>query len=164
MVSSEEFKSQYPRKNPKAEFLIIDGYIDILLPSVSSGAAGVSAWSLSGALYKMLIINQNRQSQVCLILSLYVLPPSPASAISGSTNLPIIFKRTCVRLWELSSSITGTPEYKEAQRLQNQLALVDGFMQKIGVSGNPVCEGSILLTNRVVVCWNEDVAPQEVRV
>ncbi|KAK6212522.1 hypothetical protein LQW54_005106 [Pestalotiopsis sp. IQ-011] len=83
VTSSEEFKSQYPRTNPHSEFKIIDGYIDILLPSISSGAAG----------------------------------------------------KTCVRLWELANYPSNTPEYKEAQRLQNQLALIDGFMQKIGFAG-----------------------------
>jgi 4-hydroxy-2-oxoglutarate aldolase len=42
VVGSDEFKTKYPRKDPRAEFRIIDGYIDILLPSISSGAAGVS--------------------------------------------------------------------------------------------------------------------------
>ncbi|KAF7532632.1 hypothetical protein G7054_g7763 [Neopestalotiopsis clavispora] len=93
VTSSEEFKSQYPRISPHAEFRIIDGYIDILLPSISSGAAG---------------------------------------AISG---LPNLVPRTCVRLWELANYPSNTPEYKEAQRLQNELALVDGFMQKIGFAG-----------------------------
>ncbi|ETS78598.1 hypothetical protein PFICI_10660 [Pestalotiopsis fici W106-1] len=93
VTSSESFKSRYPRINPHAEFRIIDGYIDILLPSISSGAAG---------------------------------------AISG---LPNLVPRTCVRLWELANYPSNTPEYKEAQRLQNDLALVDGFMQKIGFAG-----------------------------
>jgi hypothetical protein len=43
-------------------------------------------------------------------------------------------QRVCVRLWELSGSITGTAEYIEAQRLQNIVALADGYAQKIGVS------------------------------
>lgn len=41
-MNSAEFKEKYPRKNPESEFRIIDGYIDILLPSIASGAAGVS--------------------------------------------------------------------------------------------------------------------------
>ncbi|KAI1374453.1 putative dihydrodipicolinate synthase [Hypoxylon crocopeplum] len=93
VVSSPEFKEKYPRRNPEVDFRIIDGYIDILLPSIASGAAG---------------------------------------AISG---LPNLVPRTCVRLWELANSPTGTPEYKEAQRLQNRIALADGFLQKIGFTG-----------------------------
>jgi hypothetical protein len=42
VVGGAAFRSKYPRKDPAAEFLIIDGYIDILLPSIASGAAGVS--------------------------------------------------------------------------------------------------------------------------
>ncbi|KAI1333867.1 putative dihydrodipicolinate synthase [Xylariaceae sp. FL0016] len=93
VVTSEGFKSQHPRADPKQEFLIIDGYIDILLPSISSGSAG---------------------------------------AISG---LPNLVPKLCVRLWELGNSPRGTKDYHEAQRLQNMLALVDGFMQKIGFAG-----------------------------
>jgi hypothetical protein len=44
-------------------------------------------------------------------------------------------QRTCVRLWELSGSIPGSDDFKEAQRLQAILALADGACQKIGVSG-----------------------------
>ncbi|KAK6086311.1 dihydrodipicolinate synthetase family protein [Seiridium cupressi] len=93
VVNTDEFMEKYPRKDPKGMFRIIDGYIDILLPSISSGAAG---------------------------------------AISG---LPNLVPRTSVRLWELSNYPSGTPEYREAQKLQNELALVDGFMQKIGFAG-----------------------------
>ncbi|XXH00256.1 GTP-binding protein [Hypoxylon texense] len=93
VVNSAEFREKYPRRNPESDFKIIDGYIDILLPSIASGAAG---------------------------------------AISG---LPNLVPRTCAKLWELSNSATGTPEYKEAQQLQNRIALADGFMQKIGFSG-----------------------------
>ncbi|KAI0378180.1 putative dihydrodipicolinate synthase [Hypomontagnella monticulosa] len=93
IVSSKEFKEKYPRKDPEVGFRIIDGYIDILLPSIASGAAG---------------------------------------AISG---LPNLVPRTCARLWELASSIPGTVEYKEAQHLQNRIALADGFLQKIGFAG-----------------------------
>lgn len=54
IVSSDEFKRKYPRKDPKAEFRIIDGYIDILLPSIASGAAGVGdricSWRRTAAL------------------------------------------------------------------------------------------------------------------
>ncbi|KAI0470543.1 putative dihydrodipicolinate synthase [Xylariaceae sp. FL0804] len=93
VVATEDFRSKHPRANPAQDFMIIDGYIDILLASIASGSAG---------------------------------------AISG---LPNLAPKTCVRLWELSSSVTGTPEYLEAQRLQHMLALVDGFMQTIGFSG-----------------------------
>ncbi|KAH9886818.1 putative dihydrodipicolinate synthase [Xylariomycetidae sp. FL2044] len=93
VVSSEAFKSKYPRKDPTQEFRIIDGYIDILLPSVSSGSAG---------------------------------------AISG---LPNLAPRVCVRLWEYANYPSNTVEFKEAQRLQNMLSLVDGFMQTIGFAG-----------------------------
>ncbi|KAI1776125.1 putative dihydrodipicolinate synthase [Hypoxylon cercidicola] len=92
VVNSAEFKEKYPRRHPESEFRIIDGYIDILLPSIASGAAG---------------------------------------AISG---LPNLVPRTCAKLWELSNSATGTPEYKEAQDLQSRIAMADGFMQKIGVN------------------------------
>jgi hypothetical protein len=34
----------------------------------------------------------------------------------------------------LSDPESGKADFKEAQRLQGMLALVDGFMQKIGVS------------------------------
>ncbi|KAH8655400.1 putative dihydrodipicolinate synthase [Xylariales sp. PMI_506] len=40
VVGTPEFKAKYPRKNPEQEFRIIDGLIDILLPSIASGAAG----------------------------------------------------------------------------------------------------------------------------
>ncbi|KAI2641375.1 hypothetical protein GGS26DRAFT_1875 [Hypomontagnella submonticulosa] len=40
IVSSVELKEKYPRKYPEIEFRIIDGYIDILLPSIASGVAG----------------------------------------------------------------------------------------------------------------------------
>lgn len=42
VVGSDEFKTKYPRKNPLQDFQVIDGFIDILLPSIASGAAGVS--------------------------------------------------------------------------------------------------------------------------
>ncbi|KAH7308436.1 putative dihydrodipicolinate synthase [Stachybotrys elegans] len=102
IVSSEEFRQKYPRKRSGDEFRIIDGFIDILLPSIASGAAG---------------------------------------AISG---LPNIAPRTCVKLWELSSSVPGTEEYKEAQRLQNLLALADGACQKIGIAGLKMLVHSVL--------------------
>lgn len=41
-VDDSEFQALYPRKNEQAPFQIIDGYIDILLPSIASGASGVS--------------------------------------------------------------------------------------------------------------------------
>jgi len=41
-VDAEDFRKRYPRSNSEQEFRVIDGYIDILLPSISVGAAGVS--------------------------------------------------------------------------------------------------------------------------
>ncbi|CAI6096252.1 unnamed protein product, partial [Clonostachys chloroleuca] len=93
VISTAEFQQKYPRQGQQTEFRIIDGFIDILLPSIASGSAG---------------------------------------AISG---LPNIAPRTCVRLWELSGSLPGSDDFKEAQRLQAILALADGACQKIGVSG-----------------------------
>ncbi|SPO04461.1 related to dihydrodipicolinate synthetase family protein [Cephalotrichum gorgonifer] len=94
VVSTPAFRQKYPRRRPDQEFQVIDGFIDILLPSIASGAAG---------------------------------------AISG---LPNFVPRTCVRLWELSSSsVPGTDDYREAQRLQGLLALADGACQKIGIAG-----------------------------
>lgn len=72
-----------------------------------------------------------------------LLPSKSVDALFVNTWL----KRTSVRLWELSNHATGTPEYREAQKLQNELALVDGFMQKIGV-------GALLLLNsRFITNW-----------
>ncbi|KAH8895534.1 putative dihydrodipicolinate synthase [Thozetella sp. PMI_491] len=95
VVNSPEFKASYPRKNPEQEFQIIDGFIDILVPSMASGAAG---------------------------------------AISG---LPNIVPRLCVKMWNLADLGTGpnSPEYKEAQRIQNVTALADGLAQGIGIPG-----------------------------
>lgn len=52
-MGSEDFRKRYPRSNPNQEFRVIDGYIDILLPSVSSGAAGVSIVLLSMGVFKL---------------------------------------------------------------------------------------------------------------
>ncbi|KAJ4420406.1 hypothetical protein N0V82_004395 [Gnomoniopsis sp. IMI 355080] len=40
VVASPEFKAQYPRCYPDQDFRVIDGFIDILMPSVACGAAG----------------------------------------------------------------------------------------------------------------------------
>jgi len=40
VVESEEFKKKYPRKVSTAPFLVIDGFIDFLLPSMASGSSG----------------------------------------------------------------------------------------------------------------------------
>ena len=42
-----------------------------------------------------------------------------------------------MRLWDLASSLPmpGSDDYLEARRLQNLVALTDGFAQKIGFSG-----------------------------
>ncbi|KAJ4369667.1 hypothetical protein N0V83_005429 [Neocucurbitaria cava] len=101
-VDDPKFQAMYARnwKVEKGEkgwgfFRVIGGYIDILMPSIASGAAG---------------------------------------AISG---LPNFAPRTCVRLWELASSlpVPGSTDYVEARRLQNVVAQTDGFAQKIGFSG-----------------------------
>ncbi|KAF2642720.1 putative dihydrodipicolinate synthase [Massarina eburnea CBS 473.64] len=100
-VDDLDFQTRYPRKwsvggdSAWSYFQVIDGYIDILMPSVASGAAG---------------------------------------AISG---LPNFAPRTCVRLWDLASSlpVPGSDDYLEARRLQNLVAQVDGVAQKIGFSG-----------------------------
>jgi hypothetical protein len=42
LLSTPLFRQKYPRRRPTDEFRIIDGFIDILLPSIASGAAGVS--------------------------------------------------------------------------------------------------------------------------
>ncbi|KAL1893743.1 hypothetical protein Sste5346_006244 [Sporothrix stenoceras] len=95
LVGEAEFAENHPRSNTGQHFQVIDGYIDILLPSISSGAAG---------------------------------------AISG---LPNVAPKLCVKLWELASSgaAPGSPEYKEAQRLQNVVALADGVAARIGIAG-----------------------------
>ncbi|CAK7201148.1 hypothetical protein SEUCBS139899_003850 [Sporothrix eucalyptigena] len=98
LVEDPKFKKEYPRisvDGTPQPFQVIDGYIDILLPSMASGAAG---------------------------------------AISG---LPNVAPNLCMRLWQLASG--GRPpssaEYKEAQRLQNLVALADGVAAKIGIAG-----------------------------
>jgi 4-hydroxy-2-oxoglutarate aldolase len=95
LVHDQTFIEKYPRCNPAQAFQVIDGYIDILLPSMASGAAG---------------------------------------AISG---LPNVAPRLCVRLLTLASSgaAPNSPEYKEAQRLQNLVALADGVAARIGIAG-----------------------------
>jgi len=40
VVESEIFKKKYPRKVSTAPFLVIDGFIDFLLPSMASGSSG----------------------------------------------------------------------------------------------------------------------------
>ncbi|WRT67576.1 uncharacterized protein IL334_004548 [Kwoniella shivajii] len=40
LVNSPSFIKDYPRKDPNAPFLVIDGFIDFLLPSMSAGASG----------------------------------------------------------------------------------------------------------------------------
>ncbi|RSH92493.1 hypothetical protein EHS25_008909 [Saitozyma podzolica] len=40
LVTSPEFLARYPRKQPSAPFLVIDGFIDFLLPSMAAGASG----------------------------------------------------------------------------------------------------------------------------
>ncbi|KAJ0293327.1 hypothetical protein CBS470a_001929 [Colletotrichum nupharicola] len=42
VVSAPSFMETYPRRRQGDNFKIIDGFIDILLPSIASGAAGVS--------------------------------------------------------------------------------------------------------------------------
>ena len=54
VVASDDFKAKYPRADPAQEFLIIDGYIDILLPSMASGAAGVCDQSIDTKHHKTL--------------------------------------------------------------------------------------------------------------
>ncbi|CAK7235900.1 hypothetical protein SCUCBS95973_009424 [Sporothrix curviconia] len=95
LVDKPEFAEKYPRHNIAQHFQVIDGFIDILLPSISSGAAG---------------------------------------AISG---LPNVASKLCVKLWELASSgpAPNSPEYREAQRLQNMVALADGIAVRIGIAG-----------------------------
>ncbi|OCF72566.1 hypothetical protein I204_06948 [Kwoniella mangroviensis CBS 8886] len=39
-VNSKDFAETYPRKDPSAPFLVIDGFIDFLLPSMAAGASG----------------------------------------------------------------------------------------------------------------------------
>ncbi|WVW79189.1 hypothetical protein I302_101155 [Kwoniella bestiolae CBS 10118] len=39
-VNSEDFANAYPRRDPSAPFLVIDGFIDFLLPSIAAGASG----------------------------------------------------------------------------------------------------------------------------
>lgn len=53
VMGSEDFRKRYPRSNPNQQFRVIDGYIDILLPSISSGAAGVSIVLLSMGVFKL---------------------------------------------------------------------------------------------------------------
>lgn len=40
LVNDVEFTEKHPRADPAQPFQVIDGYIDILLPSIASGAAG----------------------------------------------------------------------------------------------------------------------------
>jgi 4-hydroxy-2-oxoglutarate aldolase len=40
VVDSAAFKEKYPRKNKEDQFLVIDGLIDFLLPSMSANASG----------------------------------------------------------------------------------------------------------------------------
>lgn len=42
-----------------------------------------------------------------------------------------------MKLWDLASSLPapGSPDYLEARRLQNLIAVTDGFAQKIGFAG-----------------------------
>ncbi|KAJ7578985.1 putative dihydrodipicolinate synthase [Mycena floridula] len=40
MSTSPSFVEQYPRKDASAPFLVLDGFIDILMPSAAAGAAG----------------------------------------------------------------------------------------------------------------------------
>lgn len=40
VVESDEFKAKYPRKLSTAPFLVIDGFIDFLLPSMAANASG----------------------------------------------------------------------------------------------------------------------------
>jgi len=40
VVNSQNFKKEYPRKMESAPFLVIDGFIDFLLPSMASGSSG----------------------------------------------------------------------------------------------------------------------------
>ena len=40
VAHSETFRKKYPRIDPTQKFEVVDGFIDILLPSVSVGAAG----------------------------------------------------------------------------------------------------------------------------
>lgn len=40
IVESPDFKKVYPRKVKTAPFLVIDGFIDFLLPSIASNASG----------------------------------------------------------------------------------------------------------------------------
>lgn len=40
IAHSDAFRKLYPRKDPDQRFEVIDGFIDILLPSISVGAAG----------------------------------------------------------------------------------------------------------------------------
>lgn len=39
-VNEPSFRKQYPRKVETAPFLVIDGFIDFLLPSMASGSSG----------------------------------------------------------------------------------------------------------------------------
>jgi len=39
-VNEPSFQKQYPRKVETAPFLVIDGFIDFLLPSMASGSSG----------------------------------------------------------------------------------------------------------------------------
>ncbi|KAH8655316.1 putative dihydrodipicolinate synthase [Xylariales sp. PMI_506] len=68
VVNSDDFKTKYPRKD-NSEFHIVDGFIDILLPSISSGAAG----AISGI--------PNIAPRICVKLwNLASSEPSPGSA------------------------------------------------------------------------------------
>ncbi|KAK4686975.1 hypothetical protein P7C73_g3147, partial [Tremellales sp. Uapishka_1] len=40
LVNEPSFAKDFPRKDPSAPFLIIDGFIDFLLPSMAAGASG----------------------------------------------------------------------------------------------------------------------------
>jgi 4-hydroxy-2-oxoglutarate aldolase len=91
-------------------FEVIDGLIDILLPSVSVGSAG----AISGL---------PNFAPVRIVESL-------ASRVNRLTGL----QNVCVRLWELCLAPTEVDAIQEAKRLQGLIALADSVLISVGVS------------------------------